>query len=312
MGSRILSILFQASPGLMCWLCLERMLNGKNEKIARKQRAVLWMAAWLMIAGIRILSYSAKTNTVVQILFITTCGLILKYGYEDRMWKKWAAFLTMLVAIIFADMCYTVVLVIFTGDTYISMDFSKMDMMMGTLIVALAGMTMALAACERWCRVQKKGRNLGNLVLFMAFAIAESTPLLLLCNQKEFNYEKVPVKYLVLLAAVMAAAIILVLILFNRSEKDEIESELQEVRRVSELEKRHYQEIERRREEMAKIRHDYNNVLSSAQYLLDAGRTEEAREMIGELAERIEGTEEGENNDFARKSGNKNDDFARN
>lgn len=292
MGNRMLCTLFQASPGLVFWLCLERMLKGNNEKNSRNQRMVFWAAAWLMIAGVKIWFYSAQTNTVVQILFICTCGLILKHGYVDKTWKKWGAFLSLFVAVIFADMIYTVVLIVFTGETYISMDFTKMDMLVGTLIVALAGIVLALVASEIWCSVLKKGKNLGHLLLVVAFAIAEATPCLLIFNSEELHLERVPTEYLVTLAAIMAAPVILVVILFVRSEKDEIAGELCEIRRRSEMEQIHYREIEKRREEMAKIRHDYNNVLSSVQYLLDAERTDEAREMIEELSERIEGTQE--------------------
>lgn len=159
MGNRVLCMLFQASPGLMCGLCLERMLNGNNENSSRKKRIFFWIMVWLLIAGAKIWFYSSKTNTIVQILFICGCGLIVKHSYVDKTWKKWSAFLTLLVAVIFADMIYTVVLLVFTGETYISMDFAKMDMMVGTLIVALAGMVLALIASEIWCSVLKKGKK---------------------------------------------------------------------------------------------------------------------------------------------------------
>ena len=68
--------------------------------------------------------------------------------------------------------------------------------------------------------------------------------------------------------------------------------EVRELQHAMELEKVHYEQIEARREEMAKLRHDYNNVITSVMYLIENGKTEEAREIMRDLSERINGTKE--------------------
>lgn len=60
----------------------------------------------------------------------------------------------------------------------------------------------------------------------------------------------------------------------------------------TQLERQHYQSVERRREEMAKIRHDYNNLLSSVLGLVRMGKTREAEEMVLGLLARVEATRE--------------------
>ena len=94
----------------------------------------------------------------------------------------------------------------------------------------------------------------------------------------------------------MAGALILNLLLiyvqFNQAEKDEIEKELLELKYQTDLERQNYQHIEAQREKLAKIRHDYNNQLSSVLGLLKTSNTQEAQKIIQSLLGKIEETRE--------------------
>ena len=77
-----------------------------------------------------------------------------------------------------------------------------------------------------------------------------------------------------------------------QNEKREAQEEVRKLQRVMELEKVHYEQIEARREEMAKIRHDYNNVITSVMHLIENGKTDEAGSVMKDLAWRISQTKE--------------------
>ena len=77
-----------------------------------------------------------------------------------------------------------------------------------------------------------------------------------------------------------------------QEEQQQMMEEVRELQHVMELEKVHYEQIEARREEMAKLRHDYNNVITSVMYLIENGKTEEAREIMRDLSERINRTKD--------------------
>lgn len=85
---------------------------------------------------------------------------------------------------------------------------------------------------------------------------------------------------------------ILIYIMFKQSEKDRIAKELEEIRHQSEREQAYYQEMENQRIEMAKLRHDYNNLITSVLGLIHMGREKEAEEMLDELMEQMEEMEE--------------------
>ncbi len=83
-----------------------------------------------------------------------------------------------------------------------------------------------------------------------------------------------------------------IVVLFSQADKEAVEKELTEMKFRSELEQQHYKSVEARREELAKIRHDYNNLLTSVRGLLEMGEYEQAREALDHLLVRVGQTRE--------------------
>ena len=76
-------------------------------------------------------------------------------------------------------------------------------------------------------------------------------------------------------------------ILLTNSKKAELEENLRDVQHIRELEKMHYNAMESRRHEMAKIRHDFNNQIVAAHQLIATGKGEHAETLLGELERSI-------------------------
>lgn len=90
----------------------------------------------------------------------------------------------------------------------------------------------------------------------------------------------------------IAADIALLLYTVRQEEKTRLEEQLRESRHMMELERAHYQAVETRREEMARIRHDFNNQLAVIGQLVRKGNDEDAQQMITQLAAEIGRTRE--------------------
>lgn len=90
----------------------------------------------------------------------------------------------------------------------------------------------------------------------------------------------------------LAADIAILYYAISLYKKALIDAELWETKRVMELEQARYREIEERSEELAKIRHDFNNQLAAITQLARAGEGDSAQAMIGSLAREINGAEE--------------------
>lgn len=80
--------------------------------------------------------------------------------------------------------------------------------------------------------------------------------------------------------------------LLYRSRQTEVEQELKEMHHVMELDHVHYQEIESKREEVAKLRHDINNQILAARHLISEGDTERSEHMLDQLLEQVSATKE--------------------
>lgn len=78
----------------------------------------------------------------------------------------------------------------------------------------------------------------------------------------------------------------------RQEQKAELEAELEAVRHTLELEQAHYEMVEERREELAKIRHDFNNHLAAISRLVRSGQKNDAQELIRRLTLDIEQTRE--------------------
>lgn len=94
--------------------------------------------------------------------------------------------------------------------------------------------------------------------------------------------------------AVIGLASDMVLLVYTASQerKTALENELKESRHIMELERAHYQAVEARREELSRIRHDFNNQLAVIGHLIHKGEEEDARQIISRLAADINHTRE--------------------
>lgn len=78
----------------------------------------------------------------------------------------------------------------------------------------------------------------------------------------------------------------------EQEKKTALEQELRDIRHTMELEQSHYRAMEERREELARIRHDFNNQLAVIGRLVESGEKEDAGQMIRCMAEDIDRTKE--------------------
>ena len=88
------------------------------------------------------------------------------------------------------------------------------------------------------------------------------------------------------------AVLVLLVYTVSQEKKAELEEELKMTRHAMELEQSHYRGVENRREELQKIRHDFNNQLVSIGLLINSGEGKSAQDLIKSLSDTIAGTSE--------------------
>lgn len=96
-------------------------------------------------------------------------------------------------------------------------------------------------------------------------------------------------KYVWLLGIVLSLGAQIALLIYTIAQEDKsaLEERLREARHVMALEHTHYREVEQRQEELAHIRHDFNNQLAAIGQLIRNGEDEEAVQLVQSLREAI-------------------------
>ena len=77
-----------------------------------------------------------------------------------------------------------------------------------------------------------------------------------------------------------------------KAEKTELEMELNQLRYAMQLKNEHYREIERNREKIARIRHDFKNQILTVKQLMDSKNKEEAEQLLSQIETSLQSTNE--------------------
>ena len=90
----------------------------------------------------------------------------------------------------------------------------------------------------------------------------------------------------------LVADIVYLYFMADLEKKAALEREVSSLKYARQLEEQHFKQIEEKRYEVAKIRHDINNQLASIKNMVHSRHIEQAEELIGELENTVRNTQE--------------------
>ncbi len=206
--------------------------------------------------------------------------------FKDPVWKKILVYILSLVAASLGEVGVRIVSSI-TGiglDLYFN-DFTTIKYF--AFAVFQQSFYLFIIAIV-WKRVEGKSMNLSGEGFMLLFPISQ-VMIFYYCIKTVYsgNITENITGLVVLLISIIADILILNM-LMNLNEKAGLERQLKEKEQLRALEALRYEELEARREELSKFRHDYNNQLTTALLLEEQGNGEVAKEMIGQLRKRVE------------------------
>ncbi len=115
-------------------------------------------------------------------------------------------------------------------------------------------------------------------------------------NQTHGNYQGAEQKSNVILTVsfitFIVADIVYMYFISDIEKKAVLEREVSSLKYARQLEEQHFKQIEEKRYEVAKIRHDINNQLASIKSMVHSRHIEQAEELIGELESTVRNTQE--------------------
>jgi len=199
--------------------------------------------------------------------------------FKGKMWRKYAIYLFFFVLMVLSDsMGSTLITVIYGNFDIVISETTPMLLYNGfaLTIYVLFGSISVLA----WKMIAARKFQPFFLLFFIL-------PISQFITVYSFVFSTWSIFWLLGVLISIIASLVLLVYTISQEKKTALEEELRETRHAMELENFHYLEVEKRREELAKIRHDFNNQLASIGQLIKSGNEESAQNMIYTLSEKI-------------------------
>lgn len=215
--------------------------------------------------------------------------LFLFCCFRSPWWKKLLAYFLYLIC---AHLAEGIVFPMFelVGIRY-SPDFGSYGLFILQSAVCMVSMCFSSVMVFLWHRIEKQRKIPKNAWIYLSVPASQ---VLMVWNVAEAFWVDYTGMLPTALGCVIGfiADIMLFYFLMEQGEKEDLASRLQEMEKLRSAEEIHYQTIMHRWEELAKIRHDFNNQLTTALHLTENGEPQKAREMLEKLKENIDRTKE--------------------
>lgn len=275
-------------------VCSSLSFEPRNKKSPRWKYVVCLMAAEFpfMLAKILAGNHALLRNVCGVCMFFSVL-VILIWLFEGELWKK-VLFRILMVAFSFlAEMITMGILkdeiAEQLGETYFGTPLM--------LTLSLYVFTITLLFYFLLCIVKKKifDRKPYSMKSFLVFCVFPINQVLLMLsfNEAAYTASRVNVAEAWLGAAIgILADMLLFYTLTKQQDMLEVSRRLHAVQKAWEVEQNHYREIEARREELARIRHDMNEQLYIMSRLLKNEDYDKVHDMLGTLAVYMESTRE--------------------
>ena len=292
MVNQLLCVLFQTSSGILFGSAFELMLDIRKNRLKKWHRMLLWYLLYLSMSAAKILiDNSAAVSLVINGYWLIVSLVFLYFFYDEPFWKKIIALICLHLANFGGEIGCILSLPILGMDTF-SMDYRNPDMVLGCFICAMVSAVFTIIVVRIWNRCCKRGAKVRHPFLLVLLPLCLVTPMY---QYGVMIWEMEGLARAVNMISMVAAFVFLMLfivVLFSQADKEAMERELTEMKFRSQLEQQHYKAVEARREELSKIRHDYNNLLTSVWGLMQMGEYEHAQEALDHLLTRVSQTRE--------------------
>lgn len=266
--------------------------DAKNEEIKR----------WKLIAGLvavrvpfTICKFFYNSNAGIRTLciFVAMLGMII-YAHlllKGYLWQKVLFVILEVVCSFFAEMCVQII----WNDKFAQYDTLSLDMpfMLQMNVYIYMFLTILYVMCLfLWRKVLRKAYDLRVFLLFSVFPVSQ---ILLVSSINDKIYTGITASGVITICGFfigILSDIMLLYILLKQQSMQEIKVRIVQMQMAWDAEHAHYEEIESRRNELAKIRHDLNDHFIVIKELLNSGENGKANEMLDTLIDYVMSTKE--------------------
>ena len=227
-------------------------------------------------------------SNIVDVIALLSIPLYLAIPllFYGKLWKR---FIVLLYFYAMGGLCE---IVVSTALSFLSIniaDITSWDMIIGVLFTFILYVPLAFLSLAIWKRIEAR-RFQPFYLLFIVIPISQMVITFYYANTLRIDGVygvEVIEGILAGVAIYLIAAVILFRYVLTHEKKETLKTQLSDTRRQVELEQTRHKELETRREELAKIRHDFNNQLAGIVQLVKVGEDKAAQGIIAELSEVI-------------------------
>ena len=266
--------------------------DAKNQEIKR----------WKLIAGLvavrvpfTICKFFYNSNAGIRTLciFVAMLGMII-YAHlllKGYLWQKVLFVILEVVCSFFAEMCVQII----WNDKFAQYDTLSLDMpfMLQMNVYIYMFLTILYVMCLfLWRKVLRKAYDLRVFLLFSVFPVSQ---ILLVSSINDKIYTGITASGVITICGFfigILSDIMLLYILLKQQSMQEMKVRIVQMQMAWDAEHAHYEEIESRRNELAKIRHDLNDHFIVIKELLNSGENGKANEMLDTLIDYVMSTKE--------------------
>lgn len=270
---------------MLQYLFYEIVLTPDNEKLSKSKRTII---AFIFSVVMSVL----KTSGLLPIYFIMPVQSVisfalmiafLKYFYKEKFVVKIVHFTVILFQGMSADLLYHVIYNR-EGPQLNGFTYNDIETARGAVIVTIIYFIINIIYTICMLKLKKKIKVSYWWIVFIMINM-----LVLLFAEIAFGKTEMEL-YIAFISIFAIITFTLIVLYINFIERKSIENEVIEIKHEMDLEKVYYEQVEARSEEMAKIRHDYNNVIITLRHLLKEKKYDDANKVLDELTEKVSKT----------------------
>ena len=286
------SLLQSVAFGPVFGLCMDSMLQRKPNAPSKMLRLLPWYCAAVLVIlyNLFLRDFNQIANYGAIVLLLITAGVSFRLFYEGSVRYKWLTLLVLFIGMISSESLTGFLLLM--GAIPTPKDLMQPVMVLVSFLGAIISCTCMFFAAVLWRRFRLHVKMPRGSWVFVLTTFCLVIPTVLYSAEVYHNDRSASPLHLLSMLSAVLMNFLMIWIQLNQAEKEKAERELLLLQHQAELERQQYQAMEQRREEMAKIRHDFNNLLSSVLILLRQNKPEEAAQAVAELVQRVESTKE--------------------
>lgn len=266
---------------------------GLEPRWGKVPRSVLAAGFTLICLPVAYLKFAFTATLWIEALYFLGIAILLLYiliPFKDKLWKKILLFI-LFNAITFIS--ETLCMVLFGSIGFSSEpDFKSPETVLMVSAVTAILLIFSSLLLLVWNRFIMRKATARRVLIFFIFPLSQLITLYAI--DRNFTASGSFGGFLGCIGILMGflADFILLYILMAQGQKEVLAQQLQELETLYRAEYIHYQSIEAKREEMAKLRHDYNNQLVTVYHLAEQGETNQLRALLEAIKADIAGTGE--------------------